>query len=121
MRTALPVVFGVLLAAGTAVAQYKTPSAPPPGQAPNGVQVAPNPMVQISPPSPEDELSKARRIARDEAIKMVNQKKAIFIDVRSKEAYDMGHIPGAISIPLSELMGRLNEVPPHKFLIPYCA
>ena|SRR5579864_2027899 len=121
MRTALPVVFGVLLAAGIAAAQYKTPSAPPPGQAPSGVQVAPNPMVQISPPSPEDDLTKARRITRDEAIKLVKEKKAVYIDVRSKQAYDEGHIEGAISIPLSEILNRLKELPPHKYLITYCA
>lgn len=121
MRTILPIVVGAFLIAGTAAAQYKTPSAPAPGQTPKGVQMAPNPMVQITPASPDDELSTARRIERDEAMKLAKEKKAIFIDVRSKEAYDEGHIPGALSIPLSELIGKLKELPPHEFLIPYCA
>ncbi len=121
MRTVLPVLAGVVLTAGIAAAQYKTPPPPPPGQAPSGVQMAPNPNIQITQGSVEDPLMSARRIPRDEAIKWVKEEKAIFVDVRSKEAYDMGHIPGSISIPEPELISKLKEIPPHKFIITYCA
>ena len=121
MRTAFPVVLGVVLSAVTAAAQYKTPPPAPAGQAPNGVQVAPNPNVQITPGAVEDPLIAARRISRDEAIKMVKEKKAIFIDTRSKDAYDMGHIPGSIDIPETEIVSKIKELPAHKFLITYCA
>ncbi len=33
------------------------------------------------------------------------------IDVRQPEEYDAGHVPGARLIPLSEVPGRLAEVP----------
>ncbi len=33
------------------------------------------------------------------------------IDVRERDEYISGHVPGAISIPLSELAARANEVP----------
>jgi 3-mercaptopyruvate sulfurtransferase SseA len=113
----------VALIATVAAAQYKTPVQTPPPANPV-IPVAPNKNVVITPtaqPTAADELESARRIPRDEAIKLVKEKKAVYVDVRSKEAYDEGHIPGAISIPLSELITRFKELPPHKFIIAYCA
>jgi rhodanese-related sulfurtransferase len=63
----------------------------------------------------------ARRIPRDAAIRMVDQRKAVFIDIRSFETYSKGHIKGALSIPRSQLIHRLREVPPGKLIITYCA
>jgi 3-mercaptopyruvate sulfurtransferase SseA len=68
-----------------------------------------------------EKLDAARRIPRDEAIKLVKEKKAIFVDVRPKESYEAGHIKGAISIPESELIKRLKEIPPKRMIITYCA
>jgi 3-mercaptopyruvate sulfurtransferase SseA len=124
MRFALAAAVVTALAAATAGAQYKPqPTAPPttPSQ-PGAVQIAPNPSVQISKPSAaDDELAKARRIPRDQAINMVKQGKAVYVDVRSKETFDEGHLPGAISIPLSQFQTRYRELPLNKFLITYCA
>ncbi len=121
MRNLVTTAVAVALMTVPAYPQYKTPQPAPPGRTPGGVQVAPNPNVQISMPTVDDELAKAKRISRDEAMRMVTQKKAVYVDVRSKDSYDDGHIPGAISLPLSELQKRLKEVPLKKFLITYCA
>ena len=118
MRNAL---IAVALIAVTANAQYKTPP-PAPAPQPGAVQVAPNNKLQIvTSTDPDDELSKARRINRAEAIKLVKEKKAVWIDVRGKDAYDQSHIPGAINIPGGELNAHLTTLPPHKLLITYCA
>jgi Rhodanese-like domain len=115
------VLIAVALIAAAANAQYKAPQAPPPTQ-PGAVQVAPNNSLQITTgTNADDDLSKARRINREEAIRLVKEKKAVWIDVRGKDTYDQSHIPGAISIPLSELPNRFTELPPNKFLITYCA
>jgi len=113
----------VALLATVAAAQYKTPATPQaPSTSPGSVPVQPNPNVLITPGAqPDDELSSARRIERDKAIKMVKEGKAVWVDVRGKEYYDEGHIPGAINIPLGDLMTHLNELPAHKFIIAYCA
>jgi 3-mercaptopyruvate sulfurtransferase SseA len=108
-----------VLVTGIAGAQYKTPQAPP--KQPGGVQMAPNNAVQINPATVDEELSKARRITRDEAMRLVKENKAVYVDIRSKETYDEGHLPGAISIPLSQLPNRMRDLPVKKFLITYCA
>jgi rhodanese-related sulfurtransferase len=33
----------------------------------------------------------------------------------------MGHLPGAINLPLSQLQARYKELPLKKYLITYCA
>jgi|GEM_PF-523912 len=111
--------------AAVAQAQYKQAPAPaaPPAVNPNGpaVQIIPNQQQAPLAPAPEASLDSARRIGRDEAIKMVKDHKAVWIDVRSKEQYDISHIPGAISIPLSELPTRWKDLPLGKYYITYCA
>ncbi len=44
----------------------------------------------------------------------------IILDIRPKIAYDMGHIPGAINIPLSNLGYRYIELNKTKDIIVYC-
>ena len=42
------------------------------------------------------------------------------IDVRPKEEYLAGHLPGAVSIPLSELKNEMTNVPSSKEIVAYC-
>jgi Rhodanese-like domain len=112
-----------VLAALTASAQYKNPSATP---SPSPTIQSSNPAIQITPgvmptPAVEAPLESARRIPRPEAIKMMKAKKAVWIDVRPRDQFDQGHIPGAINIPLSDLPARWSDLPVKKFLITYCA
>lgn len=37
------------------------------------------------------------------------------IDVREVDEYAAGHVPGAVNIPMSELTGRLDELPSGAF------
>ena len=84
--------------------------------------ISPNPAVQITPVAPAgDSLESARRITREEAIKMVKDKKAVYVDVRSRDSYDAEHIKGAINIPLGQVQANLTKLPKNKFLITYCA
>ena len=45
---------------------------------------------------------------------------AVFVDVRDAESYAQSHIPGALSIPLSELETRRSELKPSDWIITYC-
>lgn len=84
-------------------------------------------IAQMKPRSPKletkqaDPSMSARRISREEAMKLVKADKAVFVDVRSKQSYDAGHIKGALSIPGSQLATRLKELPYGKMVITYCA
>jgi rhodanese-related sulfurtransferase len=42
------------------------------------------------------------------------------LDVRPKEEYTAGHIPGALSIPLKELLLRLSDLPRSQEIVAYC-
>jgi rhodanese-related sulfurtransferase len=77
--------------------------------------------LQITPSTNATDPATARRISFEEAAKLVKAGKGVYIDVRSKETYDLGHIPGAISIPGSQLLNRIVEIPPGKTAITYCA
>ena len=83
----------------------------------NPVQIS-SPTIQTQAEAP---LESAKRISREEAIKSVAAGKAIWVDVRPKDQYDQSHIKGAFSVPLSELLTRLKELPPKKEIITYCA
>jgi rhodanese-related sulfurtransferase/DNA-binding transcriptional ArsR family regulator len=53
-----------------------------------------------------------RRLLRDGDVTL--------IDVRPRAEYDSGHIPGALSIPVSELKRRLRELPRKREVVAYC-
>ncbi len=106
----------IVAISGVASAQYKTP---PPGTP--AVPVTANPNVQITPGAPDLSLESAKRITREDAIKMVAAHKAVYVDVRAKDQYDIEHIKGAINIPLGEVTARMNDLPKGKYIITYCA
>ena len=100
----------VLLAASVATAQYLPPKQNPKSPVQITTQQGVDPAITAAP-----------RISREEAIKLIRENKAIYVDVRSKASYDRGHIKGAVSIPNSQLMSRIRELPPGKMVITYCA
>ncbi|MGH7626716.1 MAG: ArsR/SmtB family transcription factor [Gemmatimonadaceae bacterium] len=59
-------------------------------------------------------------VALAELRKLVRQGNVTVIDVRPRDEYAAGHIPGAVSIPLAELRKRLRDIPKHHDVIAYC-
>lgn len=47
-------------------------------------------------------------------------KRPLILDVRAKEAFDAGHITGAISFPESDVDARVAELPKDKLIVAYC-
>ncbi len=45
---------------------------------------------------------------------------ATVVDVRPREEFDAGHIPGAISMPVAEVKRRMKELPRSREVIAYC-
>lgn len=44
----------------------------------------------------------------------------LLLDARPRLEYAAGHLPDAISIPVDELPGRLDELPSDKLIVAYC-
>lgn len=125
MRKLAAVAIASTFVAAVAAAQMKVPAQPRVTATTQQTTTAPSPIkIEMAKPQPvaaEAPLESARRIARGEAIKLVKANKAVWVDVRSKESYDAGHIKGALSVPLSELPSRLKALPKNKEIITYCA
>jgi rhodanese-related sulfurtransferase/DNA-binding transcriptional ArsR family regulator len=59
-------------------------------------------------------------VSREELVRRVRAGSAVVIDVRPREEYRAGHIPGALSVPVEELQKRLAELPARKEIVAYC-
>ena len=53
-------------------------------------------------------------------VREVEEGHALLLDVRPREEYDAGHLPGAVHIPLEELGARLDELPRDREIVAYC-
>jgi rhodanese-related sulfurtransferase/DNA-binding transcriptional ArsR family regulator len=82
----------------------------------------------------ESHLAEVEQVARDyferrgamegvpgeELMRRARSGEVTVLDVRPVEEYRAGHIPGALSIPLSELAARLKELPRNREIVAYC-
>ena len=59
-------------------------------------------------------------VTRDQLLARADDSSILVLDVRPTEEYAAGHIPGAISIPLTELETRLADLPPGAEIVAYC-
>ncbi|MDD9940950.1 MAG: metalloregulator ArsR/SmtB family transcription factor [Myxococcales bacterium] len=59
-------------------------------------------------------------IASDELLRRAQRGEVTVLDVRPLEEFRAGHLRGALSIPLSELRARLDEVPRGRIVAAYC-
>jgi rhodanese-related sulfurtransferase len=59
-------------------------------------------------------------VSLDELESMVQNKNILLMDVRPGIEFEFGHITGAISVPMNELMEKLKDVTKDKEIIAYC-
>jgi 3-mercaptopyruvate sulfurtransferase SseA len=79
------------------------------------------PQTQAVPASPNAEApQEVQRVTLEESKAAFDNNSAVFLDVRSANAYAVSHIPGALSIPLDELEARIVELDPEQWIITYC-
>lgn len=67
-----------------------------------------------------DDRDELEPVTHAELRKLVRDGNVTVIDVRPADEYEAGHIPGALSIPVSELKRRLRELPKRREIIAYC-
>ena len=68
----------------------------------------------------EEIYPEIQRVSIDDAKAALDSNSAVFVDVRSAEAYQASHISGAVNIPLEELETRLGELDKARWIITYC-
>ena len=74
-----------------------------------------------SPPPPE--ATESTFLNFENALGLHLRKQALFIDARSARDYSMGHIPGAVNVPLHEFDPNhpiLSALPKDHMLVVYC-
>ena len=59
-------------------------------------------------------------VSREELSRRVRDARVVVIDVRPRQEYLAGHIPGALSVPLDELDRRLPKLSARKDIVAYC-
>lgn len=59
-------------------------------------------------------------ITRDELLLRLRQGDVVVLDARPQPEYDAGHIPGALSVPFSDVKSRLRDVPQGSEIVAYC-
>lgn len=88
----------------------------------NAVDQVANSNTKPVPKGPETVYADgARRITTDELEAMMKDGTALVVDVRSQDAFDLGHIPGARLIPAGEILNHISDLPRDKTIVTYCS
>jgi len=81
-------------------------------------------VITASPSGTEEEKpEEINSVAR--AKEIFDNGNVLFVDARSSDNYEDGHIPGAISLPVGQFDGQiesfLNQHPPDALIVTYCS
>lgn len=108
----------LLLLGGSACASFSQSAVQdlPPAPTPTAIPAAQP--AQPAEPAKDDLIPRIRPL---EAIRLVNSKEALIIDVRDTASYDYMHVKGAINISYADFVaGKFTPPPQNKHLIFYC-
>tara|TARA_R110002124_G_scaffold227168_3_gene392430 strand:+ start:19707 stop:20366 length:660 start_codon:yes stop_codon:yes gene_type:complete len=67
-----------------------------------------------------DERDNMEPVSREELLQRTRDDLVTVLDVRPPDEFAVGHVPGAVNIPLSELEARLTELDPAHEIVAYC-
>lgn len=59
-------------------------------------------------------------VSREDLVSRLHDGAVTVLDVRPEDEFAVGHLPGALNIPLAELERRLGELPADREVIAYC-
>jgi rhodanese-related sulfurtransferase len=59
-------------------------------------------------------------VTRRDLARELGKKHLVILDVRPREEFDAGHLPGAVSAPLKELARHMRRLPKDRQIIVYC-
>jgi rhodanese-related sulfurtransferase/DNA-binding transcriptional ArsR family regulator len=67
-----------------------------------------------------DQRDSLEPVSRVELMERVKAGLVTVLDVRPEDEFALGHVPGAINIPLGQLEKRLAEIAPDQEIVAYC-
>jgi ArsR family transcriptional regulator len=59
-------------------------------------------------------------VARDSLLDRIREDAVTVLDVRPEDEFALGHLPGAVNIPLDKLERRLADLPGDREIVAYC-
>jgi rhodanese-related sulfurtransferase len=59
-------------------------------------------------------------IRNSDIVKYIDKPNVLIIDLRDKDEFDIGHIPGAVNIPYDELEDQVKNLSLNSLLVFYC-
>jgi ArsR family transcriptional regulator len=65
-------------------------------------------------------LDQLEPVSRKELARRLKARTAVVLDVRPEDEFALGHVPGALNIPMNELKRRLAELPRDQEIVAYC-
>jgi rhodanese-related sulfurtransferase len=93
----------------------------PPGRPEVVATGTPPPITEEARAELEAQIAKVPRIAPAALKAKMDKGEVAVIDVRAVEAYQAGHIPGALQIPLEYVAGEIPWFPRDKEIVTYCS
>jgi 3-mercaptopyruvate sulfurtransferase SseA len=118
MKTALTL-FTLTLAALASAAGACGP--PADGNAAPTPAASSNAAPPNSPGGGQDPFASVPRVRVEELAAALREGRAVALDVRPAEAFEVEHIKGAVNIPEEEVVERAGELPKEKLVVAYCA
>jgi ArsR family transcriptional regulator len=67
-----------------------------------------------------NKLDDLEPVTRKQLQKMIREGTVTVLDVRPPDEFALGHVPGAVNIPLRALKERLSEISPGQEIVAYC-
>lgn len=67
-----------------------------------------------------NKLDDLEPVTRKQLQKMIRDGEVTVLDVRPPDEFELGHVPGAVNIPLRALEKRLSEINPDREIVAYC-
>jgi rhodanese-related sulfurtransferase len=67
-----------------------------------------------------NKLDDLEPVTRKQLLKLIREGAVTVLDVRPPDEFALGHVPGAVNIPLRALKQRLAEINPDREIVAYC-
>ena len=67
-----------------------------------------------------NKLDDLEPVTRKQLLRMIREDAVMVLDVRPPDEFALGHVPGAVNIPLRALKERLSEINPDREIVAYC-